>query len=80
MANHSSAAARRHLSPCSMRIVFSHDDLDVAWLARLALRLEPTERRHLVRLAECLLLESDRETLELPDGGLAAVVSNGQGA
>jgi len=49
------------------RITVSSEDGDVAWLARLALRLGPPERRALVLLAESLLLEADIASQALAD-------------
>jgi hypothetical protein len=71
-AANAAAAARR----LTTRIVVSEADLDVAYLARLALRLPPTQRRHLVLLAECLLQEVETTTTAQADArsGAARVI------
>lgn len=54
------------------RITVSSEDGDVAWLARLALRLGHPERRALVLLAESLLLEAYIASQELADASSVA--------
>jgi hypothetical protein len=65
MGRSASAASTRRLTT---RIVVSEADFEVAYLARLGLRLSPVRRRQLVLLAECLLQEDEITTPAQADG------------